>query len=264
MNKYWALYKINFQKTIAYRASTLLGSLGDFIDTFVFMFVWLIIFGEKQAIGGFTLSETITYLLGIGIIASIARSWIQYELPADVKSGNLSGYMTKPFSYPIMRAITDLAERPLEIILRIITYLTIGFLLKGTFIINTDIGILLLFIISIAFAFLISYLIGFIFGCYTFWMTENAGLVNTYWSIAMVFSGGYAPLTFFPHWFQVIANVLPFSYTRYFPMLIYLKKISGLEILKGISLQVIWIILLYFIARFLWRKGIKRYEGVGI
>ncbi|NLZ34573.1 ABC-2 family transporter protein [Clostridium isatidis] len=36
-----------------------------------------------------------------------------------------------------------------------------------------------------------------------------------------------------------------------------------MELLKALSLQVVWIIILSALAKFIWKMGIKRYESSG-
>ena len=264
MRKYWAIARAGFLNSLVYRADTFLWGFAELFDTLVFLFIWMVLFGEKQAIGGFTLPETVTYLIGAGIIANILETWIAYDIERDVQSGRMSDILIRPMNYFWCRVVMSLAGKPLSLLVRFTVYCLITFSFKEKFILNSNLGLLLMLFLSIFLAYFINYLIEFLFGCLAFWMTRIRGASGILRTIRGIFSGGYAPLTFFPPLFQVVANLLPFAYTRYFPMLIYLDKLDTIGIIKGLGIQVFWIVILLMLVKKVWQKGLRRYEGVGI
>lgn len=264
MRKYWAIARAGFLNSLVYRADTFLWGFAELFDTLVFLFIWIVLFGEKNTIGGFTLSETITYLIGVGIIVNILDTWVAHDIERDVQSGRMSDVLTKPVSYFFVRVVMSLAGKPLSLLVRFTVYGLIAFSFKEKFILNSNLVLLMVLFLSIFLAYFINYLIEFLFGCLAFWMTRIRGASGILRTIRGVFSGGYAPLTFFPPLFQTVAKLLPFAYTRYFPMLIYLNKLDTMGIIKGLLVQVFWIIALLFLTKKIWRCGLRRYEGVGI
>jgi len=264
VRKYWAIFKGSIQNSFVYRADTFFWSLGEFLDTIVFLFIWLIIYGEKQVIAGFSLPQTITYLVGVGMVSNIIFVWIHNQMESDVQTGQLSAILIKPVSYPLARMVSGLASKPLDLMLRTIIYFLVALAFRNKFIVNTDLLSWLLFFFSLILAFMVNFLVNFTIGCLAFWTTLSRGMANTFRTIISIFSGAYAPIAFFPLWFQALSKVLPFSYTRYFPMLIYLNKLTSLEIFEGLGIQILWVLVLFFFARFVWHRGVKRYEGVGI
>lgn len=264
MGKYWAFIKAGFKNTIVYRADFFLWGFNEFLDTLVFLFIWILIYGEKNRIGGFSLSETITYLIGVGLIADIISSRLIEHLSRDIQSGWLSNLLIKPLNYPSARFSLTLAVKPLNFLIRMVVYLLVALSFRGKIIVPLDIWSLILTFISIIFALVINTLLDFMVGCIAFWTVTTEGFSGMARTVKSIFSGGYAPITFFPKWFQTTAGFLPFMYTRYFPMLIYLGKVSKMEAIWGIAVQILWIIILYLLAKFMWRTGIKRYEGIGI
>ena len=236
----------------------------ELIDTLVFLFIWMVLFGKEEAIGGFTLKETVTYLIGVGLISNIVQIYFGMQISTDIRTGQLSNILVKPVSYPLTRIVRAVAEKPLDLLIRLGVYLGVIFFFREKFILNKHFLSVLFFLLSIAFAFVISAFFSFIVGCISFWLIMGRGGFHLARTINAIFSGRYGPLSFFPPLFQKIASLLPFASTRYFPMLIYLRKVSGGEIFKGFLVQLFWIAILYLISRYLWQKGLRRYEGVGI
>ncbi len=264
MKKYWATIKIGFKNALAYRADFFVWGFNEFLDTLIFLFIWIVIFDEKNKIGGFSLPETITYLIGVGLITNIISSWVFNHIERDVQSGWLSNLLIKPASYPFSRLFLSLSSKPVNLTIRTIIYLGLAMFFRDKLVITTSPQTIILVAISIFLAFIINYLLDFSTGCIAFWTTTTQGISAVLNTIKSIFSGAYAPLAFFPPWFQLVARFLPFAYTRYFPMLIYLKKVNTLEAIEGIGIQIIWIIVLYFVSRLVWTRGVRRYEGVGI
>lgn len=264
MKKYFAWAKAGVKNTLVYSADFFLWGFNELLDTLVFLFIWMVFFGERNTIGGFTLPETITYFIGVGLIADIISSQMIGQIEKDVQGGNLSVYLIRPVDYFYLRFFGSLSGKPLNISVRAIVYLTVALFFQSKIVTNLNWLQLVLTFTAVFLAVIINALFDFLVGCISFWTITTAGLSGISRTVKSIFSGGYAPISFFPKWFQNIAGFLPFIYTRYFPMLIYLNKIDTAGALKGIGIQLIWIFLLFFSVRKVWKNGLKRYEGVGI
>jgi len=57
--------------------------------------------------------------------------------------------------------------------------------------------------------------------------------------------------------------LLPFTYTLYFPLRIYLGQASWSEIGLGLVVSLVWIGILYKITQLVWRRGLRVYTAVG-
>ncbi|MGH7953995.1 MAG: ABC-2 family transporter protein, partial [Limisphaerales bacterium] len=55
----------------------------------------------------------------------------------------------------------------------------------------------------------------------------------------------------------------PFPYQLYFPISIYMGKVAGEKLALGLLTQLLWVLLAYTLARFAWRRGIKKYSAFG-
>jgi ABC-type uncharacterized transport system permease subunit len=40
-------------------------------------------------------------------------------------------------------------------------------------------------------------------------------------------------------------------------------KIAGVDLLRGLCVQLVWVVIGYALARFAWRRGIKKYAAFG-
>jgi len=98
-----------------------------------------------------------------------------------------------------------------------------------------------------------------------FWMPEN-GWAAQFLFIAIItdfLSGGVFPLDILPLAFQKVLYSTPFPYLLFFPLQVYLGKIAGLEIIRGLATAFTWVFILFMTVKFIWAKGLRRYSAEG-
>ncbi len=66
-----------------------------------------------------------------------------------------------------------------------------------------------------------------------------------------------------PAWLQGFVQWSPFTYELFFPIQIYLERVSGSDLLRGLGIQAGWVLIMWGIARLLWHRGVRRYQAVG-
>jgi ABC-2 type transport system permease protein len=78
------------------------------------------------------------------------------------------------------------------------------------------------------------------------------------------FSGAYFTLALLPASILKVAMFMPFAYTFYVPTQIYLGKMSISEGWSGLLVSIVWLFVLYVIIKIIWKRGLKKYDSVGI
>ena len=56
---------------------------------------------------------------------------------------------------------------------------------------------------------------------------------------------------------------LPFPYLLFFPVNIYLGRVTSAELWQGLLVQACWVAAAYVLARLVWGRGIRKYSAVG-
>jgi ABC-2 type transport system permease protein len=97
-----------------------------------------------------------------------------------------------------------------------------------------------------------------------FWTTRNNWATQIWWAIQTVAAGYLAPLAFFPSHIQKIISFTPFPITLQIPINIILNTVSTDQIVWELGKGVIWILVLGLLLIALWKKGIKKTEGIGM
>jgi len=96
-----------------------------------------------------------------------------------------------------------------------------------------------------------------------FWVLEVSTFIFILYAFEYLASGHLFPLDILPPNLEQALYFTPFPYQLYFPVSIYMGKTAGADLLRGLLIQALWVIAAYGIARFAWRRGIKKYSAVG-
>jgi ABC-2 type transport system permease protein len=96
-----------------------------------------------------------------------------------------------------------------------------------------------------------------------FWMVRNNAALLILLFAQNLLSGAYAPLYYFPGWFQAISDVLPFQYTLGVPLSLYVGRLP-LSALPGlVAVQLAWGLFFAVLTRLLWRRAAERVVSQG-
>ena len=95
------------------------------------------------------------------------------------------------------------------------------------------------------------------------WIEEISGLLDLWDNIEGFLSGGLLPLTLFPKEINKVLSCLPFKYTLFVPVDIYMGNLERDEIFAAIGIQLIWCILLSIVLIVTKVKANRMYCGYG-
>jgi ABC-2 type transport system permease protein len=96
-----------------------------------------------------------------------------------------------------------------------------------------------------------------------FWLLEISTFIFILFAFEYLASGHLFPLEILPPALKEVLFFTPFPYQLYFPISIYLGKTAGVELWRGLACQLLWVVAAYFFARWMWRRGIKKYSAFG-
>jgi ABC-2 type transport system permease protein len=71
-------------------------------------------------------------------------------------------------------------------------------------------------------------------------------------------AGATIPLPFFPDRVRAVVELLPFASMQNMPLRIYSGNIAGTDALRGIILQIFWLVALFLIGRFAMNRALKK------
>lgn len=257
----FAVIKASIKNTLAYRFNFFVEMILMPLVLAVYYVLWKSIYSYsgQEIIRGYTLHMLISYYVIEMITSIIIWSKTDADLARQVRKGKMHQVLLRPMGY-IPRALSGaVGGKLIGLLFNAIPIFLIGFVFFGVAVSWST----LLFIPVVILAYLINFFLVFITGLGAFWLKENRGLVSIREIIVEFISGGTLPLTFFPLWFQSMSWFLPFQYSRFIPINVFLGMYDVQTVLFLMVIQIFWIIVLYIIAKIIWHYGAKRYTGVG-
>ena len=249
--KWWYVMVFNFRSASAYAFSDLFYYLNQAIIVYISIAIWG--FSQRD-----DTTDTLTYLIIGNIFLSLLLLNNHWRFADEVFSGKFSSRYILPinlFKFYFFNAIAYLSKVSLVIIF----YIPLLFINRNLIQFSLQ-GLLYLFVFLIL-ALLIKFFYNFIVGCSVFWLTNSDGLLSFSETTAMVLSGSFIPLSLIN--FKLI-EYLPFAYFLHHPMQIYLGKYTPLETFYVFTGGIVWCLVLYFLAKWVFKMGLKRNEAVGL
>ena len=174
----------------------------------------------------------------------------------DIREGMIAVYLTKPLDYQLYALFTSLGAALMN--LSAITIPTI-LLLTLVFKVHITPGPgLVVFPISLIFAFLISFNFDYLVGLMAFYNESVWGLTITKEVILTVLSGALIPLQFFPDAIQKILLLLPFQAIYYAPLMMVTRPDQDISIfLQMLAVQIFWVIVTFIVTRLVYDQAVK-------
>ena len=266
IRKYWFVLKMTWIERLVYRVNFFLEILSGVFSSLIVVFLWMAIYRSagKDIIGGYSISEMVTYLLGGGLINSFILTTAEnQETSQSIQDGSLSSLLIKPISPYGIWFSRDLGSKTFLFLLGLLGYFTVFFFFRDYLVLFPALGHFLYFLLSLILAALLQFFIFESLSLLSFWIENTYGIRFTMRVIMEVVGGAIIPLSFFPQILQKIFMLLPFPFLIYLPMRIYLGKIP----LDQVSLELLkeggWILGLALFNAMIWKRGIRQYVSMG-
>jgi ABC-2 type transport system permease protein len=267
MRKYWHVLNVGIQNNLTYRFNFLARTIFGLIPLMATLYVWQTIYAGKTPgaeVGNYTLAQMISYYLLVTIVDALtAVNEDDWQIAADIKDGNISQFLLKPIDYLGYRLCLFFSGR--------VTYLAVAAIPLAIFIVvlrqymvpPMDGTTFALFLISVSLTALLQFFMSYAMAMLAFWVLEVSTFIFILFAFEYIASGHLFPLDILPRGFAQVLFFTPFPYQLYFPVGIYMGKITGTALVQGLAVQAGWVALMYGFARLMWHRGIRKYSAVG-
>jgi viologen exporter family transport system permease protein len=111
-----------------------------------------------------------------------------------------------------------------------------------------------LFVIAFLLGYLVNFHLDFLLSTISIVTLEIHSIDWAFQATSRFFSGQFVPLWLFPGVLGLLANILPFRSLFFTPLSIYTGVLSGIAIIQAIGFQLIWLIILLILSRWLWGR----------
>jgi ABC-2 type transport system permease protein len=257
IRKVLTLLTVYYAYMVEYRAELILWVLAGSLPI-ILMGVW-----TQAAQGGsfgLTPVDFARYFFAVFLVRQFTVVWVVWEFEREVVEGKLSPRLLQPLDPVWHHVISHVSERAARIPFAL-ALMALFFILYPQAIWIPSLPQISLFALAVVLAFTLRFVIQYTFAMFAFW-TERASALENLWFLFYLFlSGMIAPLEVFPESVRAFVLCTPFPYLIDFPVSILVGL--PVDLGKGFSASVGWILLFLGLNRLLWRRGLKRYSGMG-
>ncbi len=263
--RFFNILVLHFEHILEHRARSFVWFLVSLFNPLLFILFWSGAFQNRKELGsGWSFSFLTSYYFLLTIAGSFLMAHVEEDIVEyDIGQGELVKYLVKPFSYYWFKFCEEIHYRILQGFYGIVLFL-IFYLFFGSFVRLAQTPIVLILATSIVIlAMFLAFTFKMILGLTAIWMTEVRALFQITEAVLAIFAGYIMPLELFSHSLATVAYVLPFSYMIYFPVVAFLGKLTALELIKVLAMQLVWLAILIMIYKIMWKRGLLKFTGVG-
>jgi ABC-2 type transport system permease protein len=269
---WWTILRICLEERLVYRGDFALGTLMRFLPIVTQIFLWHAVFqarGEKE-LAGYQYEQFVAYYL----LTMVSRAFSSMPghasgIARQVREGEVKKFLIQPVDMLGFLLLSRVAHKLAYYSVAIAPFALVFFLCRGYF---ADLppeaathssATFAAFVAALIMGFLLGYFLEGTLGLIAFWWLEITSLLFVYMLINFFLSGHMFPLDMLPEPWRSIVELLPFRYLAYFPSAVFLGKVTGVELIRGLCLEAMWVVLFLGLSRLMFHYGVKRYSGFG-
>jgi ABC-2 type transport system permease protein len=266
MKKYLHVVNIGIQNTLVYRVNFLFRSAFALIPLMATIYLWRAVYAGKEdpSVAGYSLAGMISYYLLVTIVDALTGvTEDDWQIAADIKDGNINQFLLKPLDYMGYRICLFFSGR---LIYTIVAILPVGLFVlfqRRYFVPPASWFAFGLFIPSLVLTALLQFFMSYTMAMLAFWVLEVSTFIFILFAFEYVAGGHLFPIDILPKFVSDALQFTPFPYQLFFPVSVYLGRIQGGQLWRGLVIQILWTVFFALFARWVWSRGIRKYTAVG-
>ncbi|OLT61496.1 ABC transporter permease [Moorena bouillonii] len=248
---------VYYAHMMEYRAEIFFWVLSNLLPL-ILMGIWTK--ASQDADFGLNSIEFARYFISVFFIRQFNLVWVIFEFQEQVLQGKLSPRLLQPIDPVWHQVAAHLAERFIRMPFNL-GLIGLFFLLYPEAAWVPNLGNLLLGCLVVAMSFALRFLMQYTFAMFAFWTERASAIEELSFLLYLFLSGLIAPLEVFPPLVREIAQWTPFPYLIHFPAALLIGL--PVNVVGGILVILGWSLIFFLVNRWLWRKGLKHYSGMG-
>jgi ABC-2 type transport system permease protein len=239
------------------------------VEAGLYWYLWTSLFREsgKTEIAGFTLRGMILYAVAVLLAARAVRGVadsFDSAMSQDIYEGGLNRYIVYPTSYFGFKYAQHLGATFPVLVQLAVFGATMPFLLGLDPTASITPGTLAMGAVSLAVANLLYFLMAYPLQGVAFWADNVWSLMVTQRFATAILGGSLAPLSLFPEGAREVFQYLPFRHFFWGPVTTLLGRVDPGTWLLDLAAGLAWCAGFALLGREVFRRGYRRYTGIGI
>lgn len=270
---WWTILRICLEERLVYRGDFWLGTLMRFLPIITQIFLWSAVFAGMKAATGDTGSQQIAgwgyhdfvayYLLTMITRAFSSMPGLASGIALQIRNGEIKKYLIQPVDLVGFLLLMRVAHKLVYYFVAFVPFALVFYLCRDYFPGWPPAHVMIAFVTSLIFSFLLGFFLEASFGMIGFWFLEVSSLLFVYMLFNFFFSGHMFPLDMLPAPWNTIVMFIPLQYLAYFPAAVFLQKITGPELWIGLTVEAAWVLFFIVACRVMYARGLRRYSAFG-
>jgi ABC-2 type transport system permease protein len=263
---WWTMLRISLEERLVYRGDFALSTLMRFLPIVTQVFLWAAIFSavEETEIAGYSYHDFVAYYL----LTMVSRAFssmpgLASGIARDIREGTVKKYLIQPIDMIAFLLAYRTAHKLVYYAVALGPFALVFYLCRDFFGGWPEPQVIVAFAASLVMAFLLGFFMEATIGMIGFWFLEVSSLLFVYMLFSFFFSGHMFPIDMLPGIWGDLVRFMPFQYLAYFPSAVFLGKVQGAELARGLAVQLGWVLFFIIASRAALRFGVRRYSGFG-
>ena len=253
MKLFWSFARQNFHALAAYRFDFLLRASSIIILMYGIRWLWVTLYTQRPGAFGVSLQQMVTYGVLSMAIQNLFYTDPPYYMARQVRTGAIDLDLLKPIDFHFHMLARSMGEMLFRVFVLALPGMLIGYLLFDLQVpANWQAGFS--FLVAFLLGYLVSFHLGFVLGLLAFVSIEIHSIDWAFQATARFFSGQFVPLWLLPGVLGSLAAVLPFRSVFSTPLSIYTGVLEGGAIAQAMGFQLLWLVTLYILSHWLWKR----------
>jgi ABC-2 type transport system permease protein len=250
------LAKAGFRRFSTYRQATIAGIFTNSVFGFLRCFViTAVAVGGGGSAAGYAIPQLVAYVwIGQGLIATVGL-WGDTTLATRIRTGDVVSDLLRPIHPIVTYLATDLGRAAFALLTRFVVPIVVG-VIAFDFYVPHRASTYPLFVTSLVLATVLCFGCRYIVNATSYWLLDGRGPQIAWTLLATLLGGLYFPLRFLPGpAVETLWLGTPFPSLLQAPLDIAVERVSTLEAVGYVGVQLAWLIVIFVAAAAVQRKG---------
>lgn len=260
------MLRLSLEERLVYRGDFALGTFMRFLPIITQIFLWAAIFAANgdQRIVGYDYGDFVAYYL----LTMISRAFssmpgLSSNIALEIRNGGVKKYLIQPIDMLAFMLLQRIAHKLVYFTVAFIPFAVVFFLCRQFFPGWPPVEVFLAYLLALVLSFLLGFFLEATMGMLGFWFLEVSSVLFIYMLLTFFMSGHMFPIDMLPGVWKTLILSTPFPYLAYFPAAVFLGKIQGPDLARGLIVEFAWVIFFVILSRVVYHLGVRRYSAFG-
>lgn len=264
MGKYWAVSKVYMKAQLAWRADVVFNMICTVTRILFAYLLWGAVFQGRTTVGAFSFHGMLSYYIVSSFLFQLEMSGgVSGEINARIRNGTFSKYMVIPVGIERYFMAMELGVVLFYLAFDLAAAGLWVFVFRIRFVFTVDGSVFVCAAVMAVLGMVFMVQLNYFLGLLTLKYQGIGTLLMIKDNLAALVTGSIVPLALFPQGVVEVMRLLPFYYVTYLPAMLVTGQCRE-EAARGLAVIACWCLVMQGLIHVVWRKYLRKYDGVGI